>query len=132
MLRASTPKFCISGVNNSFYHAPPPHPIREQVERYNNNSSLELPHYVYISIRLKYSLQKFGFVYVNYVNERKNSRTKSSQTKKKKLIRAKNILKPYALNIAYWHWILYDLGSAEWLRDTIQSLNPSIEILAER
>ena len=27
--------------------------------------------------------------------------------------------------------LLYDLGSAEWLRDTIQSLNPSIEILAE-
>ena len=51
---------------------------------------------------------------------------------KKTLTRAKNILKPYALNIAYWHWILYDLGSAEWLRDTIQSLNPSIEILAER
>ena len=51
---------------------------------------------------------------------------------KKTLTRAKNILKPYALNIAYWHRILYDLGSAEWLRDTIQSLNPSIEILAER
>ena len=51
---------------------------------------------------------------------------------KRKTTRAKNTLKPYALNIAYWLWILYDLGSAEWLRDTIQSLNPSIEILAER
>ena len=55
-----------------------------------------------------------------------------SNKKKKTLTRAKNILKPYALNIAYWLWILYDLGSAEWLRDTIQSLNPSIEILAGR
>ena len=51
---------------------------------------------------------------------------------KKKTYKSQKHLKPYALNIAYWHWILYDLGSAEWLRDTIQSLNPSIEILAER
>ena len=60
-----------------------PHAIQEKVWQYNNNSSLELPHYVYISIRLKYSLQKFGFVYVNYVNERKNSRTKYSQAKQR-------------------------------------------------
>ena len=40
---------------------PTPFLIRGQVRQYNNNSSLELPHYVYISILLKYSLQKFGF-----------------------------------------------------------------------
>ena len=56
----------------------PPHPIIEKIRQYNHNSSLELPHYIYISIRLKYNLQKFGFVYVNYVNEHKNSGTKSS------------------------------------------------------
>ena len=50
---------------------------------------------------------------------------------KEKTYKSQKHLKTYALNIAYWHWILYDLGSAEWLRDTIQSLNPSIEILAE-
>ena len=61
----------------------PPHPILEKVRQYNHNSSLELPHHIYISIRLKYNLQKFGFVYVNYVNEHKNSGTKSSQTKQR-------------------------------------------------
>ena len=66
----------------SIYHAPP-HPIREKVRQYYYHSSLDLPHYIYISIRLKYSLQKFGFVYVNYVNEHKNSGTKSSQTKQR-------------------------------------------------
>ena len=83
----------------SIYHAPPPHTIREKVRQYNHNFSLELPHYIYISIpHLKYSLQKFGFVHVNYVNEHKNSGTKSFQTK---TIGAKNTLKPNALNIAY-------------------------------
>ena len=62
---------------------PPPHPILEKVRQYNHNSSPELPHYIYISIRLKYNLQKFGFVYANYVNEHKNSGTKSSQTKQR-------------------------------------------------
>ena len=66
----------------SIYHAPP-HPILEKVRQYNHNSLLELPHHIYISIRLKYNLQKFGFVYVNYVNEHKNSGTKSSQTKQR-------------------------------------------------
>ena len=66
----------------SIYHAPP-HPILKKVRQYNHNSSLELPHHIYISIRLKYNLQKFGFVYVNYVNEHKNSGTKSSQTKQR-------------------------------------------------
>ena len=123
----STPKFYISGLNNSFYRSlPPPHPIREKVRQYNHNSPLELPHYVYISIRFKYSLQKFGFVSVNYVNERKNSRTKSSQTKQR--LGAKNTLKHNAWNIAYCLWILYDLGSAIWLGDTLQSLN---RVLAE-
>ena len=60
-----------------------PHPILEKVRQYNHNSSLELPHHIYISIRLEYNLQKFGFVYVNYVNEHKNSGTKSSQTKQR-------------------------------------------------
>ena len=60
-----------------------PHPILKKVRQYNHNSSLELPHHIYISIRLEYNLQKFGFVYVNYVNEHKNSRTKSSQTKQR-------------------------------------------------
>ena len=80
----------------SIYHALPPptpciilylscspHPILEKVRQYNHNSPLELPHHIYISIRLKYNLQKFGFVYVNYVNEHKNSGTKSSQTKQR-------------------------------------------------
>ena len=61
----------------------PPHPIIEKIRQYNHISSLELPHHIYISIRLKYNLQKFGFVYVNYVNEHKNSGTKSSQTKQR-------------------------------------------------
>ena len=60
-----------------------PHPILEKVRQYNHNSPLELPHHIYISIRLKYNLQKFGFVYANYVNEHKNSGTKSSQTKQR-------------------------------------------------
>ena len=96
----------------SIYHAPPPHTIREKVRQYNHNSSLELPHYIYISIRLKYSLQKFGFVHVNYVNKHKNSGTKLSQTKQ--TVGAKNTSRHYALNIAYCLWILYDLGSAMW------------------
>ena len=60
---------------------PHPSPLREQVRKYK--SSPELPQFEYIYIRLKYSLQKFGFVYVNYVNERKNYGTKSSQTKQR-------------------------------------------------
>ena len=111
---ASTPKFCISGLKNSFYHTPPlPTPF--VVRQYDNNSSLELPHYVNISIRSKYSLQKFRFVYVNYANERINKIVSN----KTKTTGAKNTLKHYALNIAYCLWILYDLGSAIWLRDTI-------------
>ena len=72
-----------------FIMLPHPHTIREKIRQYNHHSSLELPHYIYIyiyiyiSIRLKYSLQKFGLVYVNYVNEHKNSGTKSSQTKQR-------------------------------------------------
>ena len=93
----------------SIYHAPPPHTIREKVRQYNHNSSLELPHYIYISIRLKYSLQKFGFVHVNYVNKHKNSGTNKTKT-----VGAKNTSRHYALNIAYCLWILYDLGSAMW------------------
>ena len=64
-----------------FVMLPHPSPLREQVRKYK--SSLELPQFEYIYIRLKYSLQKFGFVYVNYVNERKNYGTKSSQTKQR-------------------------------------------------
>ena len=113
---ASTPKFCISGLEKLLLsHTPTPHPIREEVRQYDNNSSLELPHYVYISIHSKYSLQKFRLVYVNYANERINKIVSN----KTKTIGAKNTLKHYALNIAYCLWILYDLGSAIWLRDTI-------------
>ena len=63
-------------------------------------------HYVYISIRLKYSDQEFGFVHVIYVNEQKNSRKKSFQTKQR-LYRYQITLKPYALNIAGSLWILW-------------------------
>ena len=44
-------------------------------------------------MHLKYSLQKFGFVYVNHVNEHKNFGTKSSQTKQRQY-RYHNTLKP--------------------------------------
>ena len=44
-------------------------------------------------MHLKYSLQKFGFVYVNHVNEHKNLGTKSSQTKQSQY-RYQNTLKP--------------------------------------
>ena len=64
-----------------FVMLPHPSPLREQVRKYK--SSPELPQFEYIYIRLKYNLQKFGFVYVNYVNERKNYGTKSSQTKQR-------------------------------------------------
>ena len=37
--------------------------------------------YIFPDVDLKYSLQEFAFVYVNYVNERKNSGTKSPQIK---------------------------------------------------
>ena len=71
-----------------------PSPLREQVRKYK--STLELFHYVYIYIYiyiyLKYSLQKFGFVYVNHVNEHKNFGTKSSQTKQRQY-RYQNTLK---------------------------------------
>ena len=60
---------------------PHPSPLREQVRKYK--SSPELPQFEDIYICLKYSLQKFGFVYVNYVNERKNSGKKSSQIKQR-------------------------------------------------
>ena len=107
--------------------SPTPYPIREKVRQYNHNFSLELPHCVYISIRLKYSLQKFGLVYVNYVNEQKNR--DNIVPNKTKTLGAKNTFKHYALNIAYCLWILYDLGSAIWLGDTPQSPN---RVLAER
>ena len=46
-----------------------------------------------------------------------------------KTVGAKNTFKHYALNISYCLWILYDLGSAIWLGDTLQSPN---RVLAER
>ena len=46
----------------------------------------------------------------------------------KQRLGAKNILKHNSWNIAYCLWILYDLGSAIWLGDTLQSLN---RVLAE-
>ena len=36
---------------------------------------------IFPDVDLKYSLQEFAFVYVNYVNERKNFGTKSPQIK---------------------------------------------------
>ena len=50
---------------------------------------------------------------------------------KTKTVGAKNDFKHkhHAWNIAYCLWILYDLGSAIWLGDTLQSLN---RVLAER
>ena len=48
---------------------------------------------------------------------------------KTKTVGAKNTFKHYALNIAYCLWILYDLGSAIWLGDSLQSPN---RVLAER
>ena len=83
-----------------FLCSPTSYPIREQVTQYDNNSSLELLHYVYISISLKHRFQKFGFVYMNYVNEGKNSDKIVSN--KTKTIGDKKTFKPYALNIAYW------------------------------
>ena len=80
----STPNFCISGLNNSFYQASPP-----RFKRKYGNITLTLINshlncfimYIFPDVDLKYSLQEFAFVYVNYVNERKNFGTKSPQIK---------------------------------------------------
>ena len=80
---------------------------------------------MYIFVRLKYSLQKFGFVYVNYVNEHKNSGTNG--LKRNKDCRSQKHLQALRFEYRVLSLDLYDLGSANWLRETLLSLN-----LAER
>ena len=99
-----------------------PSPLQEQERKYK--STLELFHYIYISL-LDYDIyQKFGFVYVNHVNEHKNFGTKSSQTKQRQY-RYQNTLKPlcFEYRVLILDFIWSEPGRAKWLRDTLQSLN---------
>ena len=116
-----------------FIMLPHPHTIREKIRQYNHHSSLELPHYIYIYIYIYFHTFK---IQPSKVWTRLCKLCKWTQklrdkivSNKTKTVGANNILKHYALNIAYCLWILYDLGFAITLGDTLQSPN---RVLAER